>query len=127
MLLPVLFVAPSPKGGKGVFTSKEIPPNTVIEISPVLVFSKTERKSIEETKLFNYIFEWGKSREQCALGLGYISMYNHDYDANCDYEMDFDNNIMTLTTVKKIKKGEEIFINYNASPNDTSPVWFNAK
>jgi len=58
--------------------------------------------------------------------LGYISMYNHDYDANCDYEMDFDNKIITIKTVKGIKKGEELFINYNASPNDITPVWFDA-
>ena len=53
-------------------------------------------------------------------------MYNHDYDANCDYEMDYESQIMTITTVKDIKKGEELFINYNASPTDKTPVWFDA-
>jgi len=126
MMLPNLFVAPSTKKGRGVFTNRKIPANTVVEMSPVLVFSSKERLSIEETHLYSYVFEWGKTLKMRALGLGYISMYNHDYDANCDYEMDFDNKIITIKTVKGIKKGEELFINYNASPNDITPVWFDA-
>ena len=34
---------------------------------------------------------------------------------------------MTITTVKSIKKGEELFINYNAVANDVTPIWFDAK
>jgi len=30
-------------------------------------------------------------------------------------------------TIKKIKKGEELCVNYNAQPNDKTKVWFNAK
>jgi SET domain-containing protein len=127
MILPILFIAPSGKGGRGVFTSEPIPAGTVIEISPVLVFSANERKTVEQTFLFDYIFEWGDRKRKAALGLGYISMYNHDYDANCNYEMDYDYNIMTLTTVKDIRKGEEVCINYNAHPSDETPIWFDAK
>jgi len=127
MLLPHLFVAPSPKGGRGVFTSKSIPANTVIEISPVLVFSSRESADIEKTMLYNYVFEWGNNLKKRALGMGYISLYNHDYSANCEYEMDFDNDIMKIYTVKPVKKGEELFINYNATADDATPLWFNAK
>lgn len=127
MLLPHLFVAPSGDRGRGVFTSKAIAANTVIEMSPVLVFSQKERKFIEETLLYNYVFEWGDTKRQRALGLGYISLYNHSYDANCEYEMDYDNGIMTITTVKAIKKGEELFINYNAAASDKTPVWFDVQ
>ena len=96
MMLPSLFVAPSGNKGRGVFTSKAIPAGTIIEISPVLVFNVKERKSLEATKLFNYVFEWGDSHRSRALGLGYISLYNHDYSSNCEYEMDFDNNLIKL-------------------------------
>jgi hypothetical protein len=41
--------------------------------------------------------------------------------------MDFDNNLMTLTVIRNIDKGEEIYINYNANPTDKTPLWFNAK
>ena len=59
--------------------------------------------------------------------MGYISMYNHDYNANCDYDMDYENETIMITVVKDVKKGEELFINYNASPDDQKPVWFDAK
>ncbi len=124
MLLPHLFVAPSGKKGRGVFTSKAIPADTVIEISPVLVLSIKERKAIEETKLYHYVFEWGNSKKLAALGMGYVSMYNHDYSSNCDYEMDFEAQLITIKTVKPVKKGEELCINYNADPEDKTLVWF---
>ncbi len=125
--MPYLAVAPSEKGGRGVFTTKSIPTGTVVEISPVLVFSAKERKDIEKTKLFDYIFEWGARRRMAGLALGYISLYNHDYAANCGYEMDFKHNFMTIRTVRSIKKGEELCINYNASPDDKTEVWFHSK
>lgn len=124
MILPTLTIAPSPNRGRGVFTTQKISANTVIEISPVLVFPKSEVADAERTLLFNYFFEWGKSLKKRALGLGYISMYNHSYSANCEYEMDYDNDTIKITTVKDIKAGEELFINYNAIPDDATPVWF---
>lgn len=126
MMLPFLFIAPSKKGGRGVFTNEPIATNTIIEISPVLVFSKAERMLLEKTGLYNYIFEWGKSLKKAALGMGYLSMYNHDYNANCEYLMDFDNALMSIRTVRKIRKHEELYINYNATPNDEKKIWFDA-
>ena len=127
MIAPYLVVAPSEKSGRGIFTTKAIPANTIIEISPVIELSVAERTAIETTKLSSYIFEWGKSRKKGCVALGYVSLYNHDYSANCDYEMDFEHSLITIRTVRKIRKGEELYINYNASPNDTTQVWFDAK
>jgi SET domain-containing protein len=127
MILPILIVAPSDSRGRGVFAGKKIAAKTIIEISPVLVLSEKDRVLVEKTELFNYIFEWGARRKKACIALGYISLYNHAYNANCEYEMDFDSNLMTITTVKSIKKGEELFINYNAVANDVTPIWFDAK
>lgn len=130
MILPDLVIAPSEKGGKGgkgVFTTKAFKVGTIVEISPVLVFTGKEYLHLAETKLYNYVFEWGPTRKKAALALGYISMYNHSYSANCEYEMDFDNNLMTIKVVKPIKKGEELFINYNAEADNKNKVWFDAK
>ncbi|MGC8750938.1 SET domain-containing protein [Hydrotalea sp.] len=127
MILPCLTIAPSIKGGRGVFTTIHLKAGTVIEISPVLVLNKNERAMVEQTLLYNYIFEWGKTGKKAAIGLGYLSMYNHDYNANADYTMDFEHATMTIKTVRKIAKGEEIFINYNANPTDNTPIWFDAK
>ncbi len=126
MILPILIVAPSAKRGRGVFAGEKIAANTIIEISPVLVLSAKDRKEVEKTLLFDYIFEWGDDSKQACIALGYLSLYNHAYDANCDYEMDFEENLMTITTVRTVKKGEELFINYNAKADDASPIWFEA-
>ena len=127
MILPILVVAPSNKRGRGVFTSENILADTVIEISPVLVLNPKDRKLVEQTILFDYIFEWGIGGKKACIALGYLSLYNHAYNANCDYEMDYDAHIMTIKTVRPIKKGEELFINYNAIADDSSPIWFDAK
>jgi SET domain-containing protein len=124
MLLPILFIAPSEKGGRGVFASESIAVNTVLEISPVIAFSAKDRAAIEQSRLHDYIFEWGKTRKMGALALGYISMYNHDYSANCEYEMDFEAGTMTIRAIKPIAKGQELCINYNADPEDKTLVWF---
>lgn len=126
MMLPCITVAHSKNRGKGVFATEKIKANTIIEISPVLVFSEKESRDAEKTLLYNYLFEWGNNVKRRALGLGYISIYNHSYKANCLYEMDFVHNTITIQTIKDIKAGEELFINYNADPNDEKPIWFDA-
>ena len=127
MISSFLTVQSSPNRGRGIFTSKNIKKGTVIEISPVLVLTEKERKTIEKTILFHYVFEWGNDKKKAALALGYVSLYNHSYDSNCEYEMEFGKKLMTIRTVKNIKKGEELFINYNATPDDKTKVWFDTK
>ena len=127
MILPFLTIAASELGGRGVFTSEDIEVGTTIEISPVIVLSPEERQHVEKTELFNYIFEWGDEYTGAAVALGYVSMYNHSYQSNCIYEMDFENEEIRIRTVKPIQKGEELTINYNAAPDDTTPIWFDAK
>jgi uncharacterized protein len=126
MILPILSVAPSPERGRGVFTTEDIATGTIVEISPVLVLDPDERAKVEQTILFDYIFEWGDDLKGACVALGYLSVYNHSYAANCIYEMDFEHELMQVRTVKPIKAGEELFINYNADPDDTKPIWFEA-
>ena len=126
MISSLLTIGTSPKRGRGVFAAKNIKKGTVIEISPVIVLTEKERKTIEGTLLFHYVFEWGTDKKKAALALGYVSLYNHSYDSNCEYEMEYGKKRMTIKTVKNIKKGEELFINYNAVPDDKTKVWFDA-
>lgn len=127
MVLPFLFIAPTEKMGRGVFTSSAIEKGTVVEISPVIVMTAEERKLLDKTLLHDYIFEWGGNKKQCCMALGYVPVYNHSYKSNCEYEMDFDNESISIKTVRYIKEGEELFINYNGDWNDSKPVWFDAK
>jgi uncharacterized protein len=127
MLHPSLFIAAADKMGRGVFTSGNIEEGTVIEISPVIVMSREERKLLDQTLLHDYIFEWGEKKDQCCMALGYVAVYNHSYRSNCEYEMDFDTASISIKTVRFIKAGEELFINYNGQWNDSKRIWFDAK
>jgi SET domain-containing protein len=126
-MISSLTIASSPKRGRGVFTTKGLKKGTVLETSPVIVLTEKERKTIEKTLLYHYVFEWGNDKKKAALALGYVSLYNHSYDANCEYEMDYGKKVMTIKTVRDIKKGEELFINYNAVPDDKTKVWFDTE
>lgn len=113
--------------GRGVFTADDLPKETTIEISPVLVMSAEERRLLDKTLLHDYIFEWGHDKKQCAMALGYVPLYNHSYKSNCEYEMDFEESVIAIKTIRFIKAGEELFINYNGDWNDAKKLWFDAK
>lgn len=127
MILPCLLIAPSGDMGRGVFTADNLPKETIVEISPVLVMTKEERALLDKTLLHDYIFEWGHDKTQCCMALGYVPLYNHSYKSNCEYEMDFDDEIIRIKTVRFIKAGEELFINYNGDWNDQTKLWFDAQ
>jgi uncharacterized protein len=119
-----IYVAGTGKKGRGVFTNSDLKKNTIIEIAPVIVLSKQDRLLIDQTLLHDYIFEWGDTQNQCCMALGYVPMYNHSYRSNCEYEMNYKLQIITVKTVRAIKAGEELFINYNGDWNNKKPVWF---
>lgn len=127
MILPCLFIAPTVSMGRGVFTSEDIAAGTLVEIAPVIVMSKEERILLDKTILHDYIFEWGDQKDHCCMALGYVPIYNHSYQSNCEYEMDFKQQQINIKTVRQVKAGEELFINYNGDWDDSRPLWFNAK
>ena len=110
--------------GRGVFTNEDIEKGTVIEVSPVIVMSREERKLLDQTLLHDYIFEWGEKKNQCCMALGYIAVYNHSYKSNCEYEMNYPEQLISIKTMRHIRAGEELFINYNGDWNSAKKVWF---
>lgn len=127
MILPCIYIAPAGEMGRGVFTSEDLEAGSFIEVSPVVVMSSDERKLIDQTLLHDYIFEWGDDLNQCCMAMGYVPVYNHSYTSNCEYEMDFNTETISIKTMRFIKAGEELFINYNGTWNDAKPLWFEAK
>ena len=124
MLKPFLYIFSTENKGKGVGTKENIAANTVIEISPVIVMGKKDRVQLDQTLLHDYIFEWGVNKDKCCMALGLVPMYNHSYKSNCEYFMDFEDDTILIKTVKAIKKGEELTINYNGDWNDPAKLWF---
>ncbi|MEO6818899.1 MAG: SET domain-containing protein-lysine N-methyltransferase [Ginsengibacter sp.] len=132
MIKPYLFIKLTSKKGRGLFTTRNIAADVVIEESPVIVMSADERTLLDKTLLHDYIFEWraeGDTSENtgCCVALGYISVYNHSYTSNCEYFMDFDNEMIQVRTVRKILEGEEVTINYNGDWNNEKKVWFDVE
>ncbi|MBI5371725.1 MAG: SET domain-containing protein-lysine N-methyltransferase [Sphingobacteriales bacterium] len=127
MVLPFLFIAPVPGRGRGVFTAEDIDRGVTLEVSPVIVMSREERTLLDQTLLHDYIFEWGEQKDQCCMALGYVPVYNHSYESNCEYEMDYEQQQIRIVTVRPVRAGEELLINYNGDWNDATPVWFNVK
>ena len=127
MVKPYLYIGTSVKKGRGVFTHERIAAGTILEIAPVIVMKKEDRTHLDKTLLHDYIFEWGIKKDQCAMALGLIPIYNHSYKSNCEYFMDFEDETIHVKTVRIIEKGEELTINYNGNWNDPAKLWFDAE
>lgn len=127
MILPILYIMDTAHRGRGVFTSEVIPEGTTIEIAPVIVLNETDRAIIDKTLLHDYIFEWGEGEQKAAVALGYVSIYNHNTDANCKYEMDYEHMTIQIQTKRAIAAEEELCINYNGDGVVDKPVWFDVK
>lgn len=127
MILPILYIRDVKGKGRAVFASEDIAAATIIEVAPVIVLKKSDRLLLDKTLLHDYIFEWGHKKDQCCMALGYVPIYNHSYRSNCEYEMDFDKDTITLRTVRFIAAGDELTINYNGDWNDPKKVWFDVK
>ena len=61
-----------------------------------------DRILLDKTLLHDYIFEWGTNKEKCCMALGFVAMYNHSYESNCEYFMDFDKEIIQVKTIRPI-------------------------
>lgn len=126
MIRKYLFIERIEGKGRGVFTKENIAAGTLIEEAPVIVMSAEDRIQIDKTLLHDYIFAWGNDKSRCCMALGFVPIYNHSYASNCEYFMDFEEEIIQVKTVREIQSGEELTINYNGDWNDEKKIWFEA-
>lgn len=106
-----------PIRGRGVFTREVIPKNTLVEISPILLFTKEEYASHGKyTVLDHYTYCWSSGSYALALGLG--SMFNHDSQPNVGFIRDMDKNLIKYVSLRQIEKEEELCISYGNN------LWF---
>jgi len=119
-----LYVAESPLGGRGVYCGVDIPAESLIEICPVILIPRKNIPLVDKTVFHDYYFEWGENFKEGALALGFGSLYNHSAKPNAYYEADYEEGLLFVKALKKIKAGQEICFNYNGDPKDRSKVWF---
>jgi len=121
--LPFLYIAEIPKKGRAVFTARFIPEGSSIESCPVIVLSAADKAVIHQTRLHDYYFLWGEEGE-CAIALGFGSIYNHASDPNADYSMDTDQLTIDVYALRDIQAGEEITFGYTEGGNEETVLWF---
>ena len=119
-----LYIASSDNRGRGVFTASPIHEGDIIEVCPVIVIPKRELPIIHKTILHDHYFLWGDKLEDCAIALGYGSMYNHELNPNANFILDLENMTIDIEAIQDIAAGEEITLNYHGEPGDESEVWF---
>ncbi|MBM4069547.1 MAG: SET domain-containing protein [Planctomycetes bacterium] len=111
--------------GRGVFARCDIARGSVIEVAPVmLVPVATIVDGLHNPDLARFYFMWND--KYVAMVLGYGSLYNHSYQPNARYE-DGRGKTLLFRSIRKIKAGDEITINYNGRPGDRRPVGFEVK
>ena len=110
-----------PGKGRGVVAKAAIATGELIERSPVLPIGAAES---ECPGLNDYSFAWGEDVEgfekgkECAVGLGYLSLYNHSDTSNVSLTRHYEDNEMSIRALRDIAAGEELTINYDV------PLWF---
>ena len=124
MRIPELYITSSSLHGRGVFTGVAISQDSLIEVCPVLVLPAEDMKAIQSTKLYDYYFEWGEENNQPAIALGHGSIYNHSYEPNARYLVDFEMETISYYAIREIEAGEEITVNYLGRPSEKGKVWF---
>ncbi len=106
------------------FTSEAIKAKTIIEVSPVIVMNK--KRGSCSTRLFCTIIylsgEKEKSNVAWRWGMFRYIIIRLIRTANMKWNLMIE--VIRIVTVRDIKKGEELFINYNGTHNDSKPLWF---
>lgn len=121
---PGLYIAHADGKGRGVFTSQAIDVGEVIEVCPVLVIPKAELPIIHKTVLHDYYFLWGEDLDECAIALGFGSIYNHELHPNANFIIDLFNKTIDIEAIRPIGPGEEISLNYHGEPGNEDELWF---
>jgi len=93
--------------GFGVYAIDDIKDNEIIEECPVLILPTDE---IRGTQIMDIIYKLTDDIYGLAMGNG--SIYNHRNQPNARWEYVESSNIIKIVSVRPIKSGEEIYINY---------------
>ena len=112
------------KYGRGIFATRNINKGELIHEAPVIISPSAEYKNLKKTIFVEYVFWWGENLEECAMALGYGSLFNHSYTPNALYKLNLTQKTIDFYAHTDIKAGEEIMINYNGDPEDKTSVWF---
>ena len=110
-----------PGKGRGVIATEAIAQGECVERSPVLPIAM---ETSEQPGLSDYAFAWGEDvpgfapGQECAIGLGYLGLYNHSKPSNVRLVRHYAEREMSIEALRDIEAGEELTIDYDI------PLWF---
>ena len=105
---PLLEVRKSKIHGKGVFAGENIDKGVLLCVCPVLLVPVKDPSN--DGILGAYYYEWSETNH--ALVLGLVSLVNHSYKPNAKVYTVNSNKTMQIYSLKSIRKGEELLVNY---------------
>lgn len=105
---------------RGLIAARNIRKGEVIERCPVVFIENRQEKLVEQTVFSSFWYDWNKHKS--CVPLGYGALYNHSYEPNTKYHFDYRNRRLVFSALRDIRRGEELFINYNGEPDDRSEV-----
>lgn len=99
--------------GRGIYSTRNIPKNTIIEMCELLVLSEKDSAAVEATDLKYYVYKFSETQDCLVLGNG--ELYNHSDDANvlCRLLWIGTRYVMQYYASRDILPDEQLFINYN--------------
>ena len=108
-------VVPIPGKGLGIIAKQDFNKNELVEAAPIIEIPEKDNNLCAWTIFGKY---WFSLTDQiCCIGLGYTSIYNHANKPNASfYSAD---KVLLIKAIKKIKKGEEITVDYQWGKKDT--------
>ena len=111
----LLELVPISDNGRGVVTTKPTRKGIEVEASPIIRMKKVDRLD-RSTVLSNYPFEWDDPPYVQAFPLGFAGLLNHSDQPNCKIEADIAGEVLSITTLRAVKAGEELTWNYGIDP-----------
>ncbi len=107
--------------GRGIVATQPIASGELVERSPVLPIALHDS---ECPALNDYALAWGEdvpgfeAGKECAIGLGYLSLYNHSASPNVGLERHYAENEISIRALRDIAAGDELAFDYDV------PLWF---
>jgi len=123
----MIHIATAGPKGRGVFAGKSFVAGERIERLPVILIPQAQLQFLEKTVLSYYFFSWGVDENDGAIAGGCGCFYNHSYEPNADYVKLVDQGFIDVVAIRPIREKQEITVNYNGSPSDCTPIWFDGE
>ena len=93
--------------GRGVYAARPFAKGESVESCPTLELPGDTVTG----RLGDYVFGSAEDENEVILLLGYGMLYNHSYEANCEYVQEGPR-MITFVTLRDVEAGEELTIDY---------------